>query len=158
MKPSDTRSRRGLTWMDRFSLLVGVVAFSIAGITTAVADSPSPLVPTGTSVRAPADAAAAALALRWFTQMQAGRIDRSQYATAYSAQLTDGAVLEMARRLNQYGASPIGADVVGTRRIGEQTFYVVRINLPRGDATGLLLGLDAANKITGIDFVSMAGD
>jgi hypothetical protein len=35
---------------------------------------------------------------------------------------------------------------------------VVRINLPRGDATGLLLGLDAADKITGIDFVSMAGD
>jgi hypothetical protein len=157
MKLSDTRSRRGLTWMDRLSLFVGVVAFLIAGIATAVADSP-PLVPTGTLARAPADAAPAALALHWFTQMQAGRIDRSQYATAYSAQLTDGAVLGMSRRLNQYGASPIGADVVGTRRIGEQTFYLVRINLPRGDATGLLLGLDAANKITGIDFVSMAGD
>jgi hypothetical protein len=154
MKPSDTRSRRGLTWMDRLSLLVVVVALLMPGITTSAADSPPPRV----SVKAPVDATVAALALEWFTQMQAGRTDRSQYATAYSAQLTDGAVLEMSRRLNQYGASPIGADVVRTRRIGEQTFYVVRINLPRGDATGLLLGLDAADKITGIDFVSMAGD
>jgi hypothetical protein len=107
MKPSDTRSRRGPTWMDRLSLLVVVVALLIAGITTAVAESPQP--PTGTSVRAPVDATVAALALQWFTQMQAGRIDRSQYAAAYGAQLTDGAVLEMPRRSAPTLFAPAGS-------------------------------------------------
>ena len=50
-----------------------------------------------------------ALALQWFAQMQAGKIDRTQYTAAYSAQLTDDAVQAMSRHLNQYGASPIVA-------------------------------------------------
>ena len=31
-------------------------------------------------------------ALQWFAQMQAGKIDRTQYTAAYGAQLTDAAV------------------------------------------------------------------
>src|SRR5258708_7536132 len=46
-----------------------------------------------------------ALALRWFLQMQAGKIDRAQYPPAYGALLTDDAVKAMSHHLNQYGAS-----------------------------------------------------
>ena len=42
--------------------------------------------------------------------------------------------------------------------IGEQTFYVVKLVFPRGDAASLLLGLNAQRKITGISLMSMAGD
>jgi hypothetical protein len=48
---------------------------------------------TGTTVSALADPPAAdnvkALALRWYEQMQAGQLDRTQLTAAYSAQLTD---------------------------------------------------------------------
>ena len=46
-----------------------------------------------------------ALALQWFTQMQAGHLDRAQLTATYSAQLTDDMVRETSRHLNQYGAS-----------------------------------------------------
>ena len=45
-------------------------------------------------------------ALQWFTEMQAGRFDRTQLTAAYNAQLTDDAVQTMSRRLNEYGAPP----------------------------------------------------
>jgi hypothetical protein len=37
-------------------------------------------------------------------------------------------------------------------------FYRVKLVFPLGDATAMLAGLDTQGKITGIDFVSMAGD
>ena len=98
------------------------------------------------------------LAMQWFTDMQAGRIDRSQYATAYNAQLTDEAFLEMSRTLNRYGAAPLRAEIVQSREIGRQTFYVVKFLFPRGDATALLFGFDAEGKITSIVVGSLAGD
>jgi hypothetical protein len=58
----------------------------------------------------------------------------------------------------EYGASPTGAQVLKTRTIGEQTFYVVKLVFPRGDAASLLLGFNAEGKITGISLMSMAGD
>lgn len=42
-----------------------------------------------------------------FKEMRAGRTDRSQYSPVYRTQVTDIAVKEMFRALNQYGASPI---------------------------------------------------
>jgi len=47
---------------------------------------------------------------------------------------------------------------VKSRTIGEQTFYVVKLVFPRGDAASLLLGFNAESKITGISLMSMAGD
>ena len=99
-----------------------------------------------------------AWAMRWFTEMQAGRTDRAQYAAAFVAQVTDEAVQTMSRDLNKYGAAPLRAEIVQTRKDGEQTFYVVKYVFPRGDATSLLFGFDAAGKITGIAVESMAGD
>ena len=66
----------------------------------------------------------------------------------------------MSRQLKEYdyGASPTGAQVLKTRTIGEQTFYAVKILFPRGDAASLLLGFNLEGSITGISFVSMAGD
>jgi len=100
------------------------------------------------------------LALEWFAQMQTGQIDRTQLAADYSAQLTDDAVKAMSRFLKkyEYGASPAGAQILKTRTTGEQTFYVVKLVFPRGDAASLLLGLSAEGKITGISLMSMAGD
>jgi hypothetical protein len=100
------------------------------------------------------------LALEWFAQMQTGQIDRTQLAADYSAQLTDDAVQAMSRYLKEYkyGTSPTSAQVLKTRTIEEQTFYVVKLVFPRGDAASLLLGFNAEGKITGITLMSMAGD
>ena len=128
------------------SLLTGSVAAALAG-------SPSP-----SSVRT--ESSVEALALEWFAQMQTGQIDRTQLAADYSAQLSDDAVQAMSRYLkeHEYGAPPTGAQVLKTRTIGEQTFYVVKLVFPRGDAASLLLGFNAEGKITGISLMSMAGD
>jgi hypothetical protein len=96
-----------------------------------------------------------ALALRWFLQMQAGKIDRTQYTPAYGALLTDDAV---SHHLNQYGASPTRAEILERRSAGTQTFYMVKLLFPRGDAASILLGLDPQGKITAISIVTMAGD
>ena len=128
------------------ALLTGSVAAALAG-------SPPPSsVPTENSVET--------LALEWFAKMRTGQIDRTQLAADYSAQLTDDAVQAMSRYLKEYeyGASPTGAQVLKTRKVGEQTFYVVKLVFPRGDAASLLLGLNAEGKITGISLMSMAGD
>jgi hypothetical protein len=98
------------------------------------------------------------LALQWFKQMQAGIIDRSEYATGYSVQLTDDAVKEMSRHLNQYGAPPIGARILRERALPDQTLYAVKLLFPRGDAASFLLGLDANGKITGIAIMTLAGN
>jgi len=101
---------------------------------------------------------AAAFALQWYTQMQAGKFDRSQYAAAYGAQLTPEAVQAMSQHLNQYGASPLRAEVMKERTVENQTFYLVKFIFPRGDVTSLLFGFDTEGKITGIGVESMPGD
>ena len=65
--------------------------------------------------------------------MQKDQIDRTQLAADYSAQLTDDAVQAMSRYLkgHEYGAPPTGAQVLKTRTIGEQTFYMVKLVFPR---------------------------
>jgi hypothetical protein len=85
-----------------------------------------------------------------------GLIDRTQLAADYSAPLTDAAVQAMARYFKEYkyGASPTDAEVVKSRGIGDQSFYVIKLVSPRADA----LDFNAAGKITGISLMSMAGD
>jgi hypothetical protein len=115
----------------------------------------SPLQPGGRTAHS-----VEALALEWFEFMRTGQIDRTQLTPDYSAQLTEAAVQSMSQYLKEYkyGASPTGAEVLQTRRIGEQTFYVVKLVFPRGDAASLLLGFNLGGKITGISLMSMAGD
>jgi hypothetical protein len=130
-----------------------VATLLTGGVLTALAGSPLPSnVQTEKSVEA--------LALDWFAQMRTGQIDRTQLTADYSAQLTDEVVQSTARYLKQYeyGASPMGAQVLKTRTTREQTFYVVKLVFPRGDAASLLLGLNTEGKITGISLMSMAGD
>ena len=138
----------------RLLLVITLLAALLTGsVAAALAGSPPPSsVPTENSVET--------LALEWFAKMRTGQIDRTQLAAAYSAQLTDDAVQAMSRYLKEYeyGASPTGAQVLKTRAIGEQTFYVVKLVFPRGDAASLLLGFNAEGKITGISLMSMAGD
>jgi hypothetical protein len=104
------------------------------------------------------DESVKALALQWFTQMQSGQIDRTQLDATYSAQLRDDAVQQMSRKLKEYGASPMSASVLKSRTTGEQAFYLIKLVFPRGDAAAMLVGFNSDGKITGIDFVSMAGD
>jgi len=99
-----------------------------------------------------------AWALQWFVQMQAGKIDRGQYTTAYGAQLTDKAVQAMSRYLNLYDARPLRAEIMQRRVIDKQTFYLMKFIFPRGDASSILFGFDSEGKITGIGVRSMAGD
>ncbi len=100
------------------------------------------------------------LALDWFQRMRKGEIDRSQLTPEYSAQLTDDAVRGMSKFLGkyEYGAQPIGAQLLLQRSSGKQTFYIVKIVFPRGDAASLMFGFDADGKITGVSLLSMAGD
>ena len=130
-----------------------VAALLTGGVLTALAGS---LLPSNVRTEKSVEA----LALDWFAQMRTGQIDRTQLFADYSAQLTDEVVQPTARYLKQYeyGASPTGAQVLKTRTAGEQTFYVVKLVFPRGDAASLLLGFNAEGKITGITLMSMAGD
>ena len=106
----------------------------------------------------PTDDDMKAFALQWFAQMQAGKIDRTQYTVAYGAQLTDDAVQAMSHHLNEYGASPLRAEIMQKRSVDNQTLYQVKLIFPRGDAASLLFGFDAEGKITGVAIMSMAGD
>jgi len=138
----------------RLPVVITLVAALLTGsVAAAFADSPLPS-------RARPEKSVETLALEWFAQMQTSQIDRTQLAADYSAQLTDDAVQAMSRYLkeHEYGAPPTGAQVLKTRTIGEQTFYVVKLVFPRGDAASLLLGFNAEGKITGISLMSMAGD
>ena len=96
--------------------------------------------------------------MRWITEVMAGRTERSQYAPAFAPQVTTEAIARMAHDLNAYGAAPLRAEIVLTKKDGDQTFAVVKFVFPRGDATSLLFGFDAAGKVTGIAVGGMAGD
>ena len=100
------------------------------------------------------------VALDWFKRMQTGAIDRTQLAPEYSSQLTDSAVQDMSRYLKKYdyGTSPTGAQILLSRAAGDQTFYVVKLIFPRGDAASLMFGFNREGKITGVTLMSMAGD
>jgi hypothetical protein len=104
------------------------------------------------------DARVIALAMLWFTEIQAGRTDRSLYAPAFATQVIDEAIRAMSQAPNKYGAPPVDAEVVHTGKGGEQTLYTVKFVFPRGDATSLLFGFDAEGKITGIAVGGLAGD
>src|SRR6266478_9575418 len=111
--------------MRRFSGIILAVALSIASIAAGLAGPAPPAgVPTEDGMRA--------FALQWFAQMQAGKIDRTQYTIAYGAQLTDDAVQAMSHRLNEYGASPIRAEIMQKRSVDNQTLYEVKLVFPRG--------------------------
>jgi hypothetical protein len=138
---------RGATQARRFGWTTLVVALLTGSVAAALADA---AVPTEDSMKA--------FALQWFAQMQAGKIDRTQYTPAYATQLTDDAVQAMSHHLNEYGASPLRAEIMQKRSIDNQTFYQVKLVFPRGDASSLLFGFDTNGKITGVSIMSMAGD
>jgi hypothetical protein len=138
----------------RLPVVIRLVAALLTGSAAAalVASPPPSGAPTENSVET--------LALAWFAQMRTGQIDRTQLAADYNAHLRMTPCMAMSRYLKEYkyGASPTRAEVLRTRTIGEQTFYVVKLVFPRGDAASLLFGFNAEGKITGISLMSMAGD
>jgi hypothetical protein len=151
MKVSDTTSGESPAWLRGLGLLILVAVLAIGDAGSASADAAPP-------GGVPTDEGMKAFALQWFAQMQAGKIDRTQYTAAYGAQLTDAAVQAMSHHLNEYGASPIRAEILQKRSVDNQTFYKVKLVFPRGDAASLMFGFDAEGKITGVAIMSMAGD
>lgn len=137
--------------MRWFRGIMVVAALLIGSVGAALANPAPPASPR------PEDSVEA-LTLDWFSQMQAGQIDRTQLTAQFSAQLTDDALEEMSRHLKLYGASPAAAKILQRRTTENQTIYLVKLLFPRGDAASLLVGLSAAGKITAISIVSMAGD
>jgi hypothetical protein len=148
---SNRPSRRGAPDLRRVavSLLTVLLAFGVVAMARAD-ERPAAAAPTG--------AALTTWAMRWITEVMAGRTDRSQYSPAFAPQVTDEAVARMAHDLNAYGAAPLRAEIVKTTKEGDQTFAIVKFVFPRGDATSLLFGFDAAGKITGVAVGGMAGD
>jgi hypothetical protein len=143
---------RGGTRMKYFGMVLLTAALLTGDVAAALAN-PAP--PPNTQL---GDSGVAALALRWFKQMQAGRIDRTQLTPEYSAHLTDDAVRQMSRDLNRYGAPPLGAQIVDVRKIHEQVFYEVKFLFARGDETSLIFGLNAKGAITAVGLTSLSGD
>jgi hypothetical protein len=131
-----------------FALLIG--AFAAGAVTVALADETPP-------AAARTGDALTTRAMRWITEAMAGETDRSQYSPAFAPQVTDDAVARMAHDLNVYGAAPLRAEIVQTKKEGDQTFAIVKFVFPRGDATSLIFGFDAEGKITGA-VGGMAGD
>ncbi len=151
MKIPERRSLRSAAWLRRMGFALLIALLAVGPVDAARADAAPP-------TAAPTDAALTAWAMHWITEMMAGRTDRSQYAPGFVAQVTDAAVARMSHDLNEYGAPPLRAEIVQTKKEREQTFYVLKFVFPRGDATSLLFGFDAAGKITGIAVGGMAGD
>jgi len=153
MKALDSKTRPAVA-RTSLSFRVALAIALLAGRAEAALAAPPPTasVRTNSSVEA--------VALKWFDSMQTGQIDRTQLSADYNAQLTDQAVQGMSRYLkdHDYGVSPKRAEVLQTRTVGEQTFYVVKLLFARGDAGSLLLGFDAQGKISAITLLSMAGD
>jgi hypothetical protein len=56
--------------------------------------------------------------------MEAGQIDRTQLTPQYGVQLTDHAVQATSYQLKEYGASPIGAQVLRSHTAGDQTIHL----------------------------------
>jgi hypothetical protein len=54
----------------------------------------------------------------------------------------------MSRYLNRYefGHLPLEAQVLQTRESGSQTFHVVKIHFPRGDAASPMMGFNEARS------------
>ena len=134
--------------------IVGIILLAMLSITGVNAARADPAQPAGV----PSEDSIKVLALRWFAQMQAGEIDRTQYTAAYGAQLTDDAVQALSQKLSQYGAAPLRAEIMQKRTIDDQTFYKMKLVFPRGDAAGLLFGFDTEGKITGVVVMGLAGD
>ena len=149
MNTSPRPSLRG--GLRRIGLAMVIAQIAVGPVTKARADE-TPAAVT------PADAALTAWAMHWITEVIAGRTDRSQYAPAFAPQVTDEAVARMAHDLNAYGAAPLRAEIVQSKKEGDQTFATVKFVFPRGDATSLMFGFDASGKVTGIAVGGMAGD
>jgi hypothetical protein len=134
--------------MRRFYAQAAMVGtLFIGSFTPAIGDQTPPIDPRSSdSVKT--------FALQWFEHLQAGQIDRTQMTTALSKSLTDDSVKEMSRRVMTYGPAT-GDEIVQTRKIQDQTFYVVKLFLQRGDALSLLIGFDESGKITGVTFPSL---
>lgn len=136
--------------MRRKQFLLVWGALAAANTTAAAAPSPS-----ATASAAPdAKASVKALALMWFRDLQAGRVDRAKLTPAFSAHLPDGAIAEMSRYLQPYGDAS-SVDILQVRQGQDQTFYYVKLGLVRGDAVTMLIGLDGHGKVSGITFPSM---
>lgn len=139
-----------MTFLGAMALLAAVLSNGVSAAPTA---APAQTI-------ALTDKSVETIALQWFERMRVGQIDRTQLTPQYSAQLTSDVVQTTSAYLKKYkyGASPIGAQILRTRTIGDQTFYDVKLTFPRGDAASLLFGFDENGKITGIVLMSMAGD
>ena len=151
MTQSDNDSRRGAARFRQIAPFVLIALLATGPVAVAQAEQ-------APAAAAPTEATLTTWAVLWFTEIQAGRTDRSLYAPGFVAEVTDAAVARMSHDLNEYGAAPLRAEIVQTKKEGDQTFTMLKFVFPRGDATSLLFGFDAAGKITGVAVGGMAGD
>jgi len=142
--------------LRRIAVFAVIGLFAACSVAVARAGETPPVVAPSGSV--PTGVALTAWAMHWFNEMMAGRTDRSRYSASFAPEVTDQAVAGIAHDLNRYGAAPLRAEIVQTKTDGDQTFATIKFVFPRGDATSLLFGFDAAGKITGVAPGGIAGD
>jgi hypothetical protein len=130
-----------------FSRAVLVATLFTGSVASVFGEQTPPIDPTsGDSVKT--------FALEWFEHLQAGQIDRSLMTRELSETLTDDSVNEMSRIVASFGPATKD-EIVENRKIDDQTFYVVKLFLQRGDAVSLLIGFNESGKITGVTFPSL---
>jgi hypothetical protein len=148
---TDRRFPRAAARLRRSGVALLIAMLAAAPVAIVRADEVPP-------VAARTDADLTTWAMHWITEIMAGRTDRSQYSGAFAPQVTDEAVARIAHDLNRYGAAPLRAEIVQSTKEGDQTFTILKFVFPRGDATSLIFGFDAAGKITGVALGGLAGD
>lgn len=134
--------------MERFAIRVMLALTMVCG-TAAQADP----VPAGTGDPV------TKLALEWFGRMKTGEIDRSALSPEYNAHLTAEAVQALLQYLNvrKDGAMPEKAEIMEERSGEGQTIYLVKLTFLGGDASSMLLGLNAQGQITGVMILGLPG-
>jgi hypothetical protein len=133
--------------MKRLCAQAAVAVVLFTGSFGSALGGQAPIDPTsGESVKA--------FVLEWFARLQAGEIDRTEMTTGLSETLTDVSLKEMSRIVTSFGPAT-KSEIVENRKIDDQTFYVVKLFLQRGDAVSLLIGFNESGKITGVTFPSL---
>jgi len=133
------------------ALLCGALcAFTLGAVPASGGPTPPPE-PSGTSA-APAATANPALMARakvWFGELQTGKIDRSQLATAANGALTDSQLAQVKKMIGGLGA-PVSFVQQQEMSQGGFTYAVYMLTFADGTKMNFAFGVDAQGNVAGL--------
>lgn len=132
-------------------LCAALLACSLA----AAPGQPTPPPEPGGSAAAPAqtpDASLMARAKSWFSQLQTGKVDRSQLATAVNGALTDAQVQQAKQMIGGLGA-PTSFVQKQEMSQGGNTVGVYHLTFPNGSTMDFAFAIDSEGKVSGLRLI-----